>query len=983
MASFLRSKKTGVQNDLSAGIIAENFAPAIQSHFGINSQICCLAYDPVQSILVLGTKESKFGSGQIYLFTREGAQVVLNFPHRTSVKNLQLCAERLVSIDSKNRLTVWSLITKKIVASVILPGIVTTIITDPTLDWVFIGLQTGKVLAYDLDQKKLAPLQLPNFWQEKTKRLLKTPIVSMQLHPRNIDQLLIGYSEGAVLYSFKQNEAIKYFGNILPKNQADRLSSSTGGTISLTHVFWHPTGTFIGTAYGDSSIRFWDPKDGRLIREKKLSDPTFKTSVEKRHEPPNLPEEHFVKISWCCKDNPEDTMLLISGGLLRGNLRNGLTIIEFGTTPVYATSTWQILSDFFEGKREVQLPTPTRADVIDYCLIPSSSPHYAGSQNPLALLALLTSGELLTLSFPTGIPIPPTNILHPSISFVHPFIDLLDISSIDRSRWLSMIEKRETEPIFPKEIDQSKTPLKKFEDREVILASYGDGTVKIWDAEYHDHPENSTMLQVDISRVLGRSDEIKITSLSLGETTGELATGTDTGEVILHQWGKNKIFGREFSEFVEMKIGELIDISTRSEPLLKEGLMPNILFKMSQKPITIVKISNVGFVGAGSECGRILIIDLRGPTVIYNSSISQIISPHKPSALSKLKKGQSNSLEDWPVVIEFSVMNLDGDNYSSICCFVGTYLGKILTFKILPGSGTPYTAEFVGVSSLSDKIISIIPIISNSGQLAKATADTVRALRLGQQTDAVIVAVSQTEIRIFRPTTSKGASKTLDSHFCEAAQIVAFENQRFILTCIFGDASLRAFSLPGLKEVNSAKISELEASLLSSAKIGSSGRVYGWTGPSEISILNIWKTNHSTTSNNHKIYNSKIVIPPRPTISNLEWITGSQFVSQTDLDQLIGGPDRLPSKQSSIVSPTADTKIRSTDTSAGPESQNSESWGDYMSRQINERTEKLNIVENTMDKVQENSQGWADDVGKFVKKQKKNMIMSTVTGKWF
>ena len=39
MASFLRSKQAGIQNDLSASIRPELFAPDDQARYGINSQI--------------------------------------------------------------------------------------------------------------------------------------------------------------------------------------------------------------------------------------------------------------------------------------------------------------------------------------------------------------------------------------------------------------------------------------------------------------------------------------------------------------------------------------------------------------------------------------------------------------------------------------------------------------------------------------------------------------------------------------------------------------------------------------------------------------------------------------------------------------------------------------------------------------------------------------------------------------------------------
>ena len=66
-----------------------------------------------------------------------------------------------------------------------------------------------------------------------------------------------------------------------------------------------------------------------------------------------------------------------------------------------------------------------------------------------------------------------------------------------------------------------------------------------------------------------------------------------------------------------------------------------------------------------------------------------------------------------------------------------------------------------------------------------------------------------------------------------------------------------------------------------------------------------------------------------------------------------------------------------------PGTQSTEGWGDYMTRQLNERTEKLNIMGDSMDKMQENSAGWAEDVNKFVSKQKRNMVLGGITGKWF
>jgi syntaxin-binding protein 5 len=59
-----------------------------------------------------------------------------------------------------------------------------------------------------------------------------------------------------------------------------------------------------------------------------------------------------------------------------------------------------------------------------------------------------------------------------------------------------------------------------------------------------------------------------------------------------------------------------------------------------------------------------------------------------------------------------------------------------------------------------------------------------------------------------------------------------------------------------------------------------------------------------------------------------------------------------------------------------------EGWGAWATRQFNERTEKLNAVGDSMDNLQQNSAGWADDVNKFVAKQKRGLVMGAMKSKF-
>ncbi|KAI9643737.1 Lethal(2) giant larvae sro7 [Ciborinia camelliae] len=696
--------------------------------------------------MAVGTNETTFGSGQIYIFGQKRVQAKLTLPRRASVKTLQFCADRLISVDSKNEVIVWDLATAKKLAAYSPPGVVTTIVTDPMLDWCLIGLQTGDIICYDLDREKLAPLRLPNFWREKNPRSRLLACVSLQLHPRDIGQLLIGYTEGAVIYSFKQNKPIKYFQYEVPAGAPGGNGDPMGKNVSrhprLTQALWHPTGTFIATAHDDTSLVFWDPKDGRIVMARTLGDTHVNVPGS---QPPRNPgatfvrKEEFAKIAWCCKENPDDTGLLIAGGLPTTMPHKGMMFMELGVTPVYATSTWPVLTEHFNAtKRNQFLSIPTGADIADFCLIPRNSPHFAGAQDPIAIIALLTSGELVTLSFPSGHPISPTNQLHPSLTLVHPFVNFMAVSAVDRGRWLGMTETRSIGPQLLKGGAEAVKHLRRYEARNIIQTAHGDGTVRIWDAGHGDELENSSMLQVDIARAIAGHGEVNISAINMASSTGELCVGTSNGEVVIYRWGSNRAYGSE-QPANETQQGGITDISIRAEPSLKEGLQPFILYDMAQGPISAIRMSDVGFAGVGSEGGVFSIIDLRGPSVIFTAAMSDFIKQDKRSSFMKKGGSQTSAKPEWPVCIEFGVMTLDDDKYSSIACFVGTSNGKVATFKILPELNGRYSAQFAGVTACSDKVISITPIVAETGKPASATGPTVAALRSGQQTHGALV----------------------------------------------------------------------------------------------------------------------------------------------------------------------------------------------------------------------------------------------------
>jgi syntaxin-binding protein 5 len=246
-----------------------------------------------------------------------------------------------------------------------------------------------------------------------------------------------------------------------------------------------------------------------------------------------------------------------------------------------------------------------------------------------------------------------------------------------------------------------------------------------------------------------------------------------------------------------------------------------------------------------------------------------------------------------------------GIDYSSICCFVGTNRGNLATFKILPSNNGTYSVSLAGSVSLEDRVIGIYPINADSGEPALATQSAVAGLRHGAKVNGVVVVVTFSECRIFKPATNKGASKTWGDYLCDSAGFVKTEGRGYSLVGLFGDGNARAYSIPGLKEIGCTPVGHiLDVRRLSEAVITPSGDVIGWTGPSEVAIINVWgsgsalcvslsflrpKTNANIVLSpppEDKLFNSEAVIPTRPAISNFQWISGTQFVSPADMDLL-------------------------------------------------------------------------------------------------
>lgn len=69
--------------------------------------------------------------------------MVFSLPRKASAKFIQFCADKLVSVDSKSEISIFSLETRQTLVSYAPPSHASALLTDPSLDYAFIGLQNG------------------------------------------------------------------------------------------------------------------------------------------------------------------------------------------------------------------------------------------------------------------------------------------------------------------------------------------------------------------------------------------------------------------------------------------------------------------------------------------------------------------------------------------------------------------------------------------------------------------------------------------------------------------------------------------------------------------------------------------------------------------------------------------------------------------------------------------------------------------------
>ncbi|KAL6940290.1 hypothetical protein ACO0QE_004188 [Hanseniaspora vineae] len=873
------------------------------SRYGITGQITAMAFDQTQSLLAVATSSNEvhvYGQQQIevqFVLSKVGAYMV----HLCFVKGIYL-----VCVDAKDTISVFSLHSKELLATFFAPNKITSVESDPTMDWLLIGLQNGITMIYDIDRDGVSPVEVPNLQKEQFfSGHGISPVVSIQWNPRNIGQILISYERVTLLYSFIEKTYKQHFVYELPIGApgGDGKVSNTIRYPKVVQSLFHPNGLHILTVHEDNSLCFWDCNSGKLILARSL----YETGVNipngmTNPQPANLCAP-IVSVHWICAENPEYTQLLIAGGDFGSNKPISLTLIDLGGTPLYSVTSYEKMAKFYSIRSNQKIiPMPQHRSVARVLPVPRASPFFNGCHNPGIVLILLDNGEIETMLFPSGKITYKASLLPQSLSWMRPSATISTGASVPSKLWVGMMTSTYNKDSILRGGKSRKKQIRPYATRSALLTGHSNGSVRIWDASHAELDETS-VFDINLSQILNKADA-DITHISYAADNSELAASCEGGEIVLFKFDVNKYYDptgakqmtARFNRFSVAAVNSLlVDVSDRAPSTLKDGFVPSTAIHANSGNVTALTNSNVGFVAAGFINGALLVVDRRGPAAIFFESIN---------------KYTKNSA--YITSCEFGICAYEGDNYSSILMVCGTDSGEILTFKIVPGVSGRFSVDFcTAMQVLESSAVENINFVSVERNTSlRASINLMRELPAGTLLPGSVIVSGGTEVATFKPGSSKRSRmKPFKSSIASAnTSYIAYsskDNQRktalvYILLSMTGD--IKVYLAADMKEVKEMHLEfPVQSKFIKHSSVLENGDIILRVSASEAKLYSTVEDSgmKDDASKTDTLYIQGVSIPYRPYYNSLQRARGEAYVYKETLDKILGGNnDRPPSKYS-------------------------------------------------------------------------------------
>lgn len=954
LTSVSNRLKTSSINDLSpTNLKPKDLEIYVAQELGLPSNsIVATAYDPVQSLLAVSTT-----TNEVRVFGNRYVEVVFLFSSKHPVTFLRFVkGVYLVAASALGNVQIISLHSKDVIGTYNAPSMILAIETDPSVDWLILGLGNGGVVFYDIDRLTVTPCRMDNLQKKILPKEKLLPVLGIEWSPRDLGTVLITYTHCAILFSLASSSIKQTFVYTLDKsarafeyskhfaNNGKKKLFGSGKDIipEIAEAHFHPNALHIVTVHTDNTLAFWDTNDGTLI-EARIGP---ETSVNRPGNPLPLPDLEVFRpvqsVRWVCGQDPEYTQLVIANGDPL-NLES-LTVMDFGYTLKYSLTSHDKQRSFYAapqgGQRQISfkftnIPNSEQPEFIKN-ILPISAPfmpYYGGNQNPLYLLLMSNYGSIYFVNSPftlMGITDLDSLILPETLNSICPPTTYLRVETIPRVHWFGLLSSRSgaagkfgtllrggvavSTAISPRSVSYDESV------RHVLVSGHKGGFIRLCDISRCENRDAENIVQLNLSSTLyndGNPRAMDISQVSTAFESREMLVGMRNGDVVVCKFGKvSKLLpSKPSTDYslapVQHQNGnaKLLNISDRILGSFASTytFLPSYLLQVEGgfDPITCLKMNDIGFGAVAYKSGRLIVCDItRGPAIIYNLE----------NIKEKLVTVQG---ECYVTSMEFTIMEYGQDGYSSILLCVGTNAGgNFMTFKIVPRSNGGFQVDFAertvnlnykGVSENgpdSSAITHIIPIESKRGASAVASLETFRQLGQGFPISGYIILASNNDLRVLKPPKTKLAHKVIDEGI-SGCGVVAIRDTGVCLMSILKAGFVKISTLPSLGDLADVRLPKELILRLPNANnvstcISNTGEFYLSNGGNEVDIFSLYlkeyNKHYKGKRTTDQLFDPSIVIPARPLMNVMQWAKGLPSVTSADLVGLIAGPNRKAPK---------------------------------------------------------------------------------------
>ncbi|KTW27292.1 hypothetical protein T552_02275 [Pneumocystis carinii B80] len=960
--------------------------------YGVSSGIRLATFDAIQSLLAIATFDSK-----IYIFKEKNIKVQYSLPKHLSIRQLLLHDSFLIAIDSINTIYSWSLDKTSIMPTTVhsIRGNVTCIGTDPSIDWLFIGLKDGTVDVWDIDRECIAPYKIANLYSEKYERLRQkksnsapprsyiSPIISIQIHPRDLGMILIGYSDGVVLYSFKKNMPISFFDLEIPQKIPE--TNSTGKIVisrpKLTGLSWAPHGHHFVVSYQNGCFAFWSTKSNKYpLQVRTLDDVRIDTILEEKTQN-NASQTAYTRspiffILWNCNDDLENTSVFIVGGNLNNKDSKELNILEFGQSPSMSSSDCVFTDYYSKPKQHHALSHFLSSNVVNICVFPERSPQYSGNYNIEMIMLILASGEIELLSYPDGIFLNSLKLLPSSLEWLSPKICDISLSFVSKNTSFGYRKYIEGHDHLYQR--KGSTHHKLLYHNEVISSGHDNGIIRLYNVTQDYKFEK--IHEIFLAKLLNLpSNMIKVVITKFSEMS-DLIIGCESGELIVY-----KLFSpdKKTFEFNDSHDSSMFNRSSKkndNNTLKSDSYMINknsvssnnsknqnnlssvSVFQIHRGSVVSLKTSNIGLLACGYEFGTTILINTFTRNIILQIELTEIKTEKKKSKSFKNARDSDDSELEVAVTFEFTTGKFKKKD-SSVLFIIGTSFGRLIFYNLFLSSENKFNVEYMGeILFENGSIINIISIFKNTLRPYILYPSIFDNLRNNSISESYIIIIAENSVKVLDSYFFKISEYFLEKDVkCLSANIVYQESIDVAIACLINNRKVFLLSFPDLNDLFSVNLPHLFIDKLNKTIITIIGVIYLWVNEMELSLFNLFGNGIRITEFPSGIlYDSSKKVPPRPTISTWEWITGTKYITAAELDSLIGGPDRpLPKKLlQSLAEQKLKNKTEKKAHSACQQNEHPDSYGNIFvqtTENIRERGRKIFDVGEKLEFLEESS----------------------------